>query len=220
VSCLLPPSSLANVFSLFCLLQLRLLLSSRFWLLLLLLVPPGGRGVSFSPCLLLQRGLAFALRGVPSRVVWESSAPGPLTRGSAVRGVGLSWARCVWFAAPWVTGGLVVRFRCLPALPRGVSHGLEGRCVACLPGSSVGKETKKKKPSRVGFAWPPAGRWRSGLRLRRRARPRQGAPAPLTQALCAVQIAGQIRTARNSPIACYLRSHVLVLVLLRPAYKG
>ena len=102
-------------------------------------------GVSLSPCLLLQRGLAFALRGVPSRVVWESSAPGPLTRGSAVRGVGLSWARCVWFAAPWVTGGLVVRFRCLPPLLRGVSHGLEERYVACLPSSSVGKETKKKK---------------------------------------------------------------------------
>ena len=51
----------------------------------------------------------------------------------------------VWFAAPWVTGGLVVRFRCLPPLRRGVSHGLEERCVACLPSLSAGKGTKKEK---------------------------------------------------------------------------
>ena len=35
--------------------------------------------------------------------------------------------------------------------------------------------------------------------MRRRARPRQGAPAPPTQALRAVQIAGQIRAVRNIP---------------------
>ena len=47
--------------------------------------------------------------------------------------------RCGW------TGGACCVFCCLPPLLRGVSHGLEERCVACLPSSPAGKETKTQQ---------------------------------------------------------------------------